>query len=622
MGLSWMSPLFLVGAMAAAIPIALHLFLRRRAPVVEFAAMRYLTAAPIERESTRRLKEWLLLALRVAAIVALAVAFARPYLAASVVAETTRATVIMLDTSASMTAPGQFARAQAIALDVLNRVPVGESVGVVTFGAHAEVSGEVSSDRGAAAAAIRGAQAGAGATRYSEALARAADMFRGRPGTLVVVSDLQSSGWDASGAAALPATLTIEARAVAPPVANWAVEALRDEGNDLIATVANYSGASAARTVTFTRGGASLGRVTVLVPAGGTAEARTSLGNSVTGAVSATTDDIEGYTADNTRYAVVGETRNRTVTVITGAGALSESIYVSRALEAAEARDRLVVERLSGAQFSTGDAQAAPAPDVIVLLGTRGLDPRGRRRLAQFVRDGGGLLVSAGPDVETDVVNEALAGVVKTAVAVRDGDAPLTFAADDMRHPIFRALGEFGTLALVDFTRSVLVTPSASGQVVARFSDGSPALVDEATEAGGRVVLFASDLNNAWNRLPLQPAFPPLLTETVRYLAARALAPAEYFAGELAQLGGDVPGTLTADSGRVVAINVDPRESNPAATSPEEFSAAVAPLAAEGSRRQAEDVTATEQTQRLWQYGLAMMLGLLVTEGALARRMG
>ena len=43
--------------------------------------MRLLSSAPVEQQRRRRLRELILLALRVTALVLLAVAFARPYLA-------------------------------------------------------------------------------------------------------------------------------------------------------------------------------------------------------------------------------------------------------------------------------------------------------------------------------------------------------------------------------------------------------------------------------------------------------------------------------------------------------------------------------------------------------------
>ena len=79
--MSFLSPLFLLGALAAAMPIVLHLLKREPEARVKFSAVQLLRHAPVEHTSRRRLRELLLLALRVAALLLLALAFARPFLA-------------------------------------------------------------------------------------------------------------------------------------------------------------------------------------------------------------------------------------------------------------------------------------------------------------------------------------------------------------------------------------------------------------------------------------------------------------------------------------------------------------------------------------------------------------
>src|SRR4029079_12537491 len=76
--LSFLSPLFLIGAAAAAVPIVLHLLKREPETRVKLAAVRLLKQAPVEHTQNRHLRELILLALRVAALVLLALAFARP----------------------------------------------------------------------------------------------------------------------------------------------------------------------------------------------------------------------------------------------------------------------------------------------------------------------------------------------------------------------------------------------------------------------------------------------------------------------------------------------------------------------------------------------------------------
>ena len=72
-GLGFLAPAFLAGLLAVAVPIALHLFRRRTDRVIEFPAVQMLPQAPVAQQERRRLRDLLLLALRVAALVLLAV---------------------------------------------------------------------------------------------------------------------------------------------------------------------------------------------------------------------------------------------------------------------------------------------------------------------------------------------------------------------------------------------------------------------------------------------------------------------------------------------------------------------------------------------------------------------
>src|SRR5512145_2716535 len=106
--MSFLYPAFLVGALAIAIPIVLHLLRRDVAPEVPFTAVRLLRRSPIQQSKRRRLRDLVLLAARVAALLLLAAAFARPYVPS---ASSLGTRVIAIDRSYSMSGPGQFARA-------------------------------------------------------------------------------------------------------------------------------------------------------------------------------------------------------------------------------------------------------------------------------------------------------------------------------------------------------------------------------------------------------------------------------------------------------------------------------------------------------------------------------
>jgi len=80
MGLSFFTPLLLGGAALVAVPIVLHLVMRRRPVPHEFPALRFLRERAVANRRRLRLSHLLLLLLRMAAIILLAAALARPVL--------------------------------------------------------------------------------------------------------------------------------------------------------------------------------------------------------------------------------------------------------------------------------------------------------------------------------------------------------------------------------------------------------------------------------------------------------------------------------------------------------------------------------------------------------------
>ena len=78
--MTFLTPLFLLGLAALAIPVLIHLTQRERTTVVEFPSLMFLKKIPYESVKRRRLRDLLLLALRAAALALIVAAFARPFL--------------------------------------------------------------------------------------------------------------------------------------------------------------------------------------------------------------------------------------------------------------------------------------------------------------------------------------------------------------------------------------------------------------------------------------------------------------------------------------------------------------------------------------------------------------
>src|SRR5438093_5288795 len=121
--MAFLTPAFLLGLGALAIPVLIHLIQRERKRVVEFPSLMFVRRIPYQSVRRRRIRHWALLMLRAAAIALIVAAFARPFLrrgaAAAVAGGGAREVVILLDQSASMGYGDHWTRAQNAARNVV-----------------------------------------------------------------------------------------------------------------------------------------------------------------------------------------------------------------------------------------------------------------------------------------------------------------------------------------------------------------------------------------------------------------------------------------------------------------------------------------------------------------------
>lgn len=614
--MSFLYPAFLLGAIAIALPVVLHLLRRDVAPEVPFSAVRLLRRSPIDRSRRRRLRDLLLLAARVSALALLALAFARPYLTGAAAAPGLR--IIAIDRSFSMGAPGRFAHALELAAAAVGEAGAGERLAVIAFDDRADIVAPPGSAPDARAALVA-LKPGFGATRYAPAVARGIELADGHPAHLVVISDLQRTGWEDEQPLAVPATMQVEVRDAGVLLPNAAVVQVRVEPERVVGTVSNSSPVPYTGIARVAVDGRDVGSSPVSLPPDETAEIVVPYRAARRGTLVFSLDDAKGYPADNSRYAVLDPPARTRVMVITTAGAPQSGLYFARALEAADdhAFDVRVASGADASALSTEDAAAYAA---IVLLSTRALDRRGREMLAAFLRGGGGLFVAAGVDVEPAVLSSALGWAeLGTVEAV---EAPsLSLAASDVRHPIFRPFGTFtANLGQVRFERIWKLKPQG-WEVAARFNDGNPALV-ERHDGKGRAMIFASDVDRRWNEFPLHPAFVPFAVEAVRHVANVRERGRDYLVADAPAGTGPAPGVYSTTDRRTVAVNVDARESTGGRLTSREFAGMLersTRVQVHGGAKETVRAQSVESQQNLWQYGLILMLGVLVIESAVGR---
>jgi hypothetical protein len=369
----------------------------------------------------------------------------------------------------------------------------------------------------------------------------------------------------------------------------------------------------------------------------------------------------DGLDRDNVFHFVVSPSEPVRVLVIGRAGAERQSLYLARALSIGEAPRVELVTR-TPASFADADARQA---GVVILNDVQTPDDLADR-LARFVREGGGLLIAAGPQ---GTWPSRLADVVPALpgdLIDRTTTTPSRLGALEYSHPVFELFraprsGDFSAARFYGYR----ATGQAAGQVLARFDDGTPALLERKTGAG-RVLMWTSSLDLDWSDLPVKPVFLPFVHTLTKYLADYAEAPASLTVGQVipaprgmpgrpgsANRGGTIAiapsgarvsvetedGALAldeqgfydvrtqgagADTATALAANVELSESDLTPLDPRELAAAVAgrapgEIAGLGGPRPSDDAQA--QAQRLWWYLLVAGGLLLAGETLLSNRL-
>src|SRR5689334_13063958 len=213
--MSFLSPLFFLALATLAVPVLIHLTQKERKSVVEFPSLMFLRKIPYESVQRRRIRDWLLLALRLAAIALIVTAFARPFMRGASLAAApggARDIVMLLDRSYSMGYGDQWATAQRLAAESIANTTPADRISLVLFADTAEVALRSTPDRSRAVSEINAATPGPGSTKFAPALKLAGSLLAESllpRKEVIIVSDFQRGGWQPDDTLRMPGGTTI-----------------------------------------------------------------------------------------------------------------------------------------------------------------------------------------------------------------------------------------------------------------------------------------------------------------------------------------------------------------------------------------------------------------------------
>jgi hypothetical protein len=538
--MSFLTPLFFLGVAALAAPILVHLVRRTRARRVQFPALVFVRQVPQRTIRRRTLQNLLLLLLRCLAILLIVIAFTRPFFTGGSAAKDNSAagaTVILVDNSLSMRREGLFAEAQRRAEAALDETRIDEQVALLGFDKRYTVVNRFTTDKNRLRAAVSSLSAGWDGTDYEQALRGAesllSEIVTTGPKRIVMISDFQAPGWTQASAtfklASNTQLTTLDVGGNSPP-ANVAITNVEAHGvvfgqkylDNLVVHVSNFSDTPKDHIqVDFQINDQTIEKRDISLNSRDSRVVEFT-GFNLNEGVNRCTIDIgtSDFAPDNRFYFTLRrETPAKALIVESATRGRSDSLHLQSALTTNE--DLPFTFTLK----STGSVDPTSISDyvLVVLNDTGALSPALAETLARFVEAGGQIIVSTGPQTQVDSFNTSLQRI--TPATLREAVQPKfgqSVAITEVKfdHPIFEVFQESGRLASANVIGYFRSEPSTNAAVLARFEDGSPALVEGRT-GKGRVMLFTSSLGPSWNDLPLTPLYLPFIHQMVRYAGTR-----------------------------------------------------------------------------------------------------
>ena len=673
--MSFLAPLFLVGLAALAIPVFLHLIQRERKQIVQFPSLMFLRRIPYQSVRRRRIRHWLLLLMRLAALGLIVLAFGRPFFRtadpSAQAAAGAREVVILVDRSYSMGYGDRWTRALAAARNAIDSLSGSDRATLVFFGSATDVVLRSTADKGRLETALANGRLSSGSTHYGAVLKLAGSILA--ESTLprrevVMVTDFQRSGWRGADGVRLPDATTLTpvpisddetSNLAVTPVALERSTFENQERVTVTAGVANHSRRAADVDVTLEIDGRPIQTQHVRVEPDASSSTTfapvTLSGKEIRASVRLGKDSLEH---DNAFHFMVTAGRPVRTLLVQRAASRSASLYLSRALAVGDAPKFDVVSREPEA-VSTHDLQTAS----FVLLNDVQVSSGLAERLGKYAERGGGVLIVAGLRGTWPQERAAVVPALPADVVDRSRTQAVRLVGLEYGHPVFEPFraprsGDFSAARFYGY-RAMTTQPGAT--VLARFDDGTPALVERRV-ASGRVLVWGSSFDIDWNDLALKPVFLPFVHQIGRHLASYkepdpwltvggVLDPEAMLdarqpldirtvvspSGQRITLdpeGGDVieleehgfyelHGQSAETLAGTVATNVDLSESDLSPMDPKEVVAAVgggAAGSADGEKVEMTDAT-REATQRIWWYLLFAGALLLAAETLVSNRL-
>lgn len=564
--MTFLNTILLAGGLAFLIPLLIHLLNKRKVVTVRWGAMHLLQEVIKQRKRKWKIEQWILLAVRIAIPIVLALCLARPVLTALRAFGLGKTSLVMLlDDSFSMRAPAAGGSpAERVRQDVsriLEAQPKGSDAQVILAGGSSRrLLDQATTTLDVLPKQLADTPTQAGPVKANDAIqTAAAALSKASNGAreLAILSDFQASDWKSiAEGGALPALESLLKQEPKPQVtfyrlASDLTENLSIASADLSALVVAEKQPVGLRVRIQNHGKRPWQDVAVHLEADG-ARLRTSRVSMPSEGVSVisfthafeTVGDhslavrIEGdsFPDDNAFYTVVQVRNQLNVLLVDGdpsdqplggaADFLELALTPYQAVANPSLKDLIRITKIEARRLRDDDFKDK---EVVILADVERF--RGNMiTLEKFVKAGGGLIIFAGPHAELDWYNRDFfrkgEGLFPTSIKGLQratSTAPARLLQQRLTHPATLYFNDArgGRLQDAEFQSWWEFESSDKAKPILQLDRGSPLFIEKTIERG-RVIAAATTADAEWSNLPLQPFFVPLMQRLVTYLATQS----------------------------------------------------------------------------------------------------
>lgn len=603
--MTFLNGALLAGTLAFAVPLIIHLLNRSKFQRVDWGAMHLLEAVLRVNQRRLQIQQWILLLVRCAIPIVLALCLAIPVLTKwqALPSDTPSSLLVVIDDSGSMSlqTPEPDGTLWEQAVDGIERMvaalPAGSEASMLLCGGLPELRPEaLSVDLQRVGGTLQLASPTAGPVDAAGVLAETtqtlASMGQARR-DVVIVSDFQAADWERLSesqrgqfreqCAAFdlkPAVhlIPIGARP-RPSVENVAVESFTAERAVICAgqTVRLRSVLRNATTqpkrglrLRLEIDGQPAATTTASIAAGATAQVVLNQTFETAGSHVATLvlEDDDALASDNQQSLTIEVLATVDVLLVDGNPSnqplQGETGFLSVALSPFAFGREPLADLVKTRVIDPGklDDAALAGSRIVVLAGVRRLSETQAEALRAFVAAGNGLIVFAGERTDLDWYTAELAtgadallpvtfaarqGAPRSGRALDEDPAP-RLAAQFFEHPSMALFNQTSTGRLAEarvfaWHRLEPIEQRTLNRVATL--DNGDLLVAEGGYGDGSVMVVGTTAQPAWTDLPMQPSFVPLVQEWVQWMATRGFPPRNVPLGQPAIV--NVSGTAAGD---------------------------------------------------------------------------